>query len=79
MFLKKKPSQYLSDIKELVECERINQDLKQTELAKLSGVSYGTYIKFVQTNNISLDRLIALFITLKLTDKLDDLIKKNVY
>lgn len=77
MFLNKKPSQYLQEIKELIESERINQDLKQTELAKKAGISYGTYSKFVLTNSISLDRLISLLIVLKMTAKLDALVVKN--
>lgn len=79
MFLKKKPQQYLQEIKELIESERLNQDLKQSELAKKAGISYGTYTKFVSTNNISLDRLILILISLKMTDKLDALIAKNDY
>lgn len=79
MFFKKKPQQYLQDIKELIECERINQDLKQSELAIKAGISYGTYTKFVSTNNISLDRLVLLLIALKMTDKLDMLVKKNEF
>lgn len=77
MFLNKKPSQYLQEIKELIESERINQDLKQTELAKKAGISYGTYSKFVLTNSISLDRLVSLLIALKMTAKLDALVVKN--
>lgn len=77
MFLNKKPSQYLQEIKELIESERINQDLKQTELAKKAGITYGTYSKFVLTNSISLDRLVSLLIALKMTNKLDALIVKN--
>ena len=77
MFLKKKPSQYLQEIKELIESERVRQDLKQSELAKKAGISYGTYIKFVSSNNISLDRLLALMLALKMNDKLDNLVIKN--
>ncbi len=77
MFLSKKPFQYLQDIKELIENERIGQDLKQSELAKKAGVNYRTYTNFIATNNISLDRLVALLIALKMTDKLDALIIKN--
>lgn len=77
MFLNKKPSQYLQEIKELIESERINQDFKQAELAKKAGISYGTYTKFVLTNSISLDRLVSLLIALKMTNKLDALIVKN--
>lgn len=77
MFLKKKPSQYLQEIKELIESERVSQDLKQSELAKKAGISYGTYIKFVSSNNISLDRLLALMLALKMNDKLDNLVIKN--
>lgn len=77
MFLNKKPSQYLQEIKELIESERINQDFKQAELAKKAGISYGTYTKFVLTNSISLDRLVSLLIALKMTNKLDTLIVKN--
>ena len=77
MFLNKKPSQYLQEIKELIESERINQDLKQTELAKKAGNSNGTYSKFVLTNSISLDRLVSLLIALKMTAKLDALVVKN--
>ena len=79
MFLNKKPSQYLQEIKELIESERINQDLKQTELAKKAGITYGTYSKFVLTNSISLDRLVSLLIALKMTNKLDALIVKNEF
>lgn len=77
MFLNKKPSQYLQEIKELIESERINQDFKQAELAKKAGISYSTYTKFVLTNSISLDRLVSLLIALKMTNKLDALIVKN--
>ena len=79
MFLNKKPSQYLQEIKELIESERINQDLKQTELAKKAGITYGTYSKFVLTNSISLDRLVSLLIALKMTAKLDALVVKNEF
>ena len=77
MFLNKKPSQYLQEIKELMKSERINQDFKQAELAKKAGISYSTYTKFVLTNSISLDRLVSLLIALKMTNKLDALIVKN--
>ena len=77
MFLNKKPSQYLQEIKELMKSERINQDFKQAELAKTAGISYSTYTKFVLTNSISLDRLVSLLIALKMTNKLDALIVKN--
>lgn len=79
MFFKKKPQQYLQHIKELIESERVTQDLKQSELAIKAGISYGTYTKFVSTNNISLDRLVLLLIALKMTDKLDVLVKKNEF
>lgn len=79
MFLKKKPNEYLQELKELIEDERVKQDLKQTELAKKSGVNFATYTKFIKTNNISLERLVKLLITLKLTDKLDMLVKKTEF
>jgi transcriptional regulator with XRE-family HTH domain len=79
MFLKKKPNEYLQELKDMIENERVNQDLKQTELAKKAGVNFSTYTKFISINNISLDRLVKLLIALNLTDKLDMLIKKTEF
>lgn len=79
MFFLKTPNEYLQELKEMIENERVNQELKQTELAKKAGVNFSTYTKFITTNNISLDRLIKLLIALKLTDKLDMLVKKTEF
>lgn len=79
MFFKKKPNEYLQELKEMIENERVNQELKQTELTKKAGVNFATYTKFISTNNISLDRLVKLLIALNITDKLDMLVKKTEF
>lgn len=79
MFFKKKPNEYLQELKDMIENERVNQELKQPELAKKAGVNFSTYTKFITTNNISLERLVKLLIALKLTDKLDMLVKKTEF
>ena len=75
----KTPLIIISELIELIEQERISQELRQEDLAKIADVSLPTYRKFLADKNISLQRLIKIMYALNMWDNLSGLIKKQEF
>ncbi len=75
----KTPLNIISELIELIEQERISQELRQEDLAKIADVSLSTYRKFLADKNISLQRLIKIMYALNMWDNLSGLIKQQEF
>lgn len=75
----KTPLNIISELIELIEQERISQELRQEDLAKIADVSLSTYRKFLADKNISLQRSIKIMYALNMWDNLSGLIKQQEF
>ena len=75
----KTPLIIISELIDLIEEERVSQELRQEDLAKIADVSLPTYRKFLADKNISLQRLIKIMYAINMWDNLSGLIKKQEF
>lgn len=75
----KTPLIIISELIDLIEEERISQELRQEDLANIADVSLPTYRKFIADKNISLQRLIKIMYALNMWDNLSGLLKKQEF
>ena len=75
----KTPNNIITDLIELIEKERLNQELRQEDLAKIADISLSTYRKFLANKNISLQRLIKIMYALNMWDNLSGLLHKQEF
>ena len=75
----KAPMDLAKEISKRAKQKRIHLNLTQQELAKRSGVSFGSLKRFEQKGEISLKHLLQIAIVLRSADEFESLFKEHRY
>lgn len=75
----KTPYEIISDFVDLIEKERIRQDLRQQDLYKASGMSSTAYANFLKKKTTSFENVIKLMYALNMTANIEGLLRSEKY
>lgn len=73
------PYEIMSDFVNLIEKERIRQNLRQQDLYKASGMSSTAYANFLKNKTTSFENVIKLLYTLNMIANIEGLLKSERY
>lgn len=73
------PFDIMSKFVEVIEKERIRQDIRQSDLYKKAGISSSAYAKFLKNKNTSFKNIIKLMYALNMSANIDGLLSIQKY
>ncbi|MEA2100442.1 MAG: hypothetical protein U9P72_09960 [Campylobacterota bacterium] len=73
------PYDVMSEFSLIIEKERIRQELRQSDLYSLAGISSSAYANFLKNKNTSFENIIKLLYALNMTSNIEGLLTKQEY
>lgn len=69
----------MSQFSKLIEKERIRQELRQSDLYTLAGISSSAYANFLKNKNTSFENIIKLLYALNMSSNIEGLLLQQEY